>query len=570
MQYIINIGDRDYTKWSCIDRNTMTDVQIEIDPIKNKYLNGDIIEKTECDGVIKYNRCHSPVMAAGALSGILILDDTCTYGKYNKKLLYKCIPDDKRLPIFLVPYSDKNSSFYKKKTNKYVLFSFLEWSDKHPYGELYQTLGDVDNLQNYYEYQLYCKSLHSSMAEFNKKTRNKFKTQSHDDYINKIIDSYQHLEDRRDRYIFTIDPLDSLDFDDAMGIQEDEEYVYLSIYISNVPLWLDILDLWSAFSERVATIYLPDYKRPMLPTKLSDCLCSLIEGETRFAFTLDLKIKKDGENVDISFTNSIVKIAKNFDYESSELIKNINYCKVVDTVKKLSCKSGYNYVNKINNSHDLVTYLMIMMNHVCSREMHSRKNGIYRAVQSSKSVEIPDSLPNDVRTTLHIWKCYAGQYTLFNNDVQHDLLELDTYLHITSPIRRLVDLLNIMQLQWDLGLIEKTKQNITFHANWITRIEYINTTMRSIRKVQNDCYLLHLCNSKNEIIDNVHKGYVFDRIRRNDGMFHYMVYIPEFKLTNRIVTLKELDDYSCHLFNIFVFNDETTLKKKIRLQLLVK
>ena len=34
----------------------------------------------------------------------------------------------------------------------------------------------------------------------------------------------------------------------------------LSIYISNVTIWLDVLDLWKSFSRRVATIYLPDRK----------------------------------------------------------------------------------------------------------------------------------------------------------------------------------------------------------------------------------------------------------------------------------------------------------------------
>ena len=35
--------------------------------------------------------------------------------------------------------------------------------------------------------------------------------------------------------------------------------------------------LWRSFTKRVSTIYLPDKKRPMLPTILSDCLCSLQE-----------------------------------------------------------------------------------------------------------------------------------------------------------------------------------------------------------------------------------------------------------------------------------------------------
>jgi exoribonuclease R len=51
----------------------------------------------------------------------------------------------------------------------------------------------------------------------------------------------------------------------------------ISIYISNVPLWMEELDLWNSFSERISTIYLPDRKRPMMPLALSNCVCSLCE-----------------------------------------------------------------------------------------------------------------------------------------------------------------------------------------------------------------------------------------------------------------------------------------------------
>ena len=71
----------------------------------------------------------------------------------KKRLLYKCIPDDKYLPAFLVPY-DIKMGFQKKLINKYVVFKFQSWDDKHPHGSLIETLGDVNNLEVFYEYQL--------------------------------------------------------------------------------------------------------------------------------------------------------------------------------------------------------------------------------------------------------------------------------------------------------------------------------------------------------------------------------------------------------------------------------
>ena len=48
----------------------------------------------------------------------------------------------------------------------YVTFEFLEWKDKHPIGRLTNSLGSVDELSSFYEYQLYCKSLNASIQNF--------------------------------------------------------------------------------------------------------------------------------------------------------------------------------------------------------------------------------------------------------------------------------------------------------------------------------------------------------------------------------------------------------------------
>ena len=79
------------------------------------------------------------------------------------------------------------------------------------------------------------------------------------------------------------------------------------------------MGLWRSFSTRVSTIYLPDRKRPMLPTVLSDCLCSLQEQQVRFAFAIDIEIK-DNEIIDISFNNCSIKVVKNYRYEEDSLL----------------------------------------------------------------------------------------------------------------------------------------------------------------------------------------------------------------------------------------------------------
>ena len=94
-----------------------------------------------------------------------------------------------------------------------------------------------------------------------------------------------------------------------------------------------------------------------------------------------------------------------------------------------------------------------------------------------------------------MWHSSGSHYVTFQRLERHDLLDLDAYVHITSPIRRLVDLLNILVLQDALGLFPFTAKSGAFYKKWTneTALTYINETMRSIRRVQNDCALLARC-----------------------------------------------------------------------------
>ena len=107
--------------------------------------------------------------------------------------------------------------FQKKLINKYVVFKFQSWDDKHPHGSLIETLGDVNNLEVFYEYQeLYCKSLYISISEFSENTKKALNKLPHDVFIEQIMNNNNYdIEDRTDRRIISIDPEKSTDFDDA-------------------------------------------------------------------------------------------------------------------------------------------------------------------------------------------------------------------------------------------------------------------------------------------------------------------------------------------------------------------
>jgi hypothetical protein len=566
--YKAHVHDRAYTTWSFYDILNYQVNDLNVVPIEHKLFSNDIFS-VDNDGNVKIE--HSSVRIVCSIPGVLVLKNNKTYGRKNGKLLYKCIPDDMRLPSFLIPYEMKRVGFSKVFLNMYVTFSYTEWNDKHPHGVLNQVIGDVDVLDNFYEYQLYCKSLNASIQKFTKDTSKALKTRSHDAFIENISKKYSSIEDRTNQSewkIFTIDPPTSVDYDDAFSIQNLGDGKHkLSIYIANVTIWMDVLNLWESFSRRISTIYLPDRKRPMLPTILSDCLCSLQQNNTRIAFVMDIIIEED-EIKSIEYKNCIIRVIKNYAYEEPKLLENPEYNYLFDVTKRLSKK--FRYLSNVKNSHDVVCYLMIFMNYHCATELLKHKNGIFRSTIMKKDVSIPDNLPEEVGKHIKIWKSSSGQY-LDGSDVEvntrHDLLEMDAYIHITSPIRRLVDLLNIIKFQQNNDMVKLSENASKFYDNWINELDYINVTMRAIRKVQCDCTLLDLCTNNPDIMEKIYDGYPFDKIIRNDGLYQYIVYLPELKLSSRITSRENIENYARCNFKMYLFLDEDTFKKKIRLQM---
>jgi exoribonuclease R len=555
MTYKVFINDGNYSSWVICGADTMLEIDLSLNPLDKKIFTGDTIDT-------EYNIITSPIREDNNLPGIILLVGK-TYGRAKHgigRFYYKCIPNDKRLPSFLIPYEQKILGFNKNITNKYILFKYNDWEGKHPTGVITNTIGDIAGLSNFYEYQLYCKNLFKSIKPFTKALQNACKQSVEEPFITSIIDKYPAIEDRLDYDIISIDPEFSTDLDDAMGLKDN----ILSIYIANVPLLMEHFNLWNSFSERISTIYLPDRKCPMLPTMMSENLCSLLENEARFAFCIDITIEDD-KIKEVYCKNVVIKVKKNYQYECSTLNTDQMYLNIVSRLKLLN--KNYAYIKEIQDSHDVVAYLMILMNNKCADMMDKLEIGIYRTLSLKKTPKINNnSLSNEVLSFIKIWQSSSGQYSNHSNKTGHDLIGkgITNYIHITSPIRRLVDLLNIMNLQHKLNLIPLSESAQSFYNVWENRLEYINTTMRSIRKVQIDCNILNLCVSNPDVLNKIYDGHVFDKMERPNKILQYTVYIPDIKIIARVNIKEDFEEYSCHKFKLYLIEDGTTLKRKIR------
>jgi len=128
--------------------------------------------------------------------------------------------------------------------------------------------------------------------------------------------------DLRDWDIFTIDPADAKDFDDAVSLTRLENGNYLlGVHIADVS---HFVPEGSAVDEearrRGTSIYLVDRVVPMLPEHLSNKLCSLQPHEDRFTFSCLMEINAEGEVVNYEIKPSIIHSKRRFSYEEVQAI----------------------------------------------------------------------------------------------------------------------------------------------------------------------------------------------------------------------------------------------------------
>ena len=569
-------------------------------------------------------------MSTTIIPGILILKGNKTYGrmqttdfknvktvnlKDNKtnlkegKLLYKFIPSKLRdsnyiRPHCLIPYEIKQLGFSKVLDNLYVLIS-----DEN---KLIETIGPVSSNEAFYEYQLHCHGLKQSSTVFKNKIMKSLKNYKDDETEFKEgpieeINRLYNLEQRIDLswYIFSIDPEGSTDFDDAFSIKKlDNENLLLSIYIANVPIWLDWLsntnpDINLDELNKISTIYLSNTKYPMLPNILSDNLCSLWAKKKRLAFTLDLEIDKDYNIIKTSFCNTLISVRKNWTYDDPHLVLNEHYIRLLNCVNKMNKKevslleqsSNSNLaledrdakhlltsrdrdalhlltsLRVINDSHKLVEYLMIDMNCICGKILFdNNKQAIYREASDSNPASDLNPVTEEKSFELNkilrkIKACYTKQIT--DLPIFHDMLEKESYIHITSPIRRLVDILNMISIQKLFGLTTFSDKINDFFNRWFQdeQIIHINEISKKIKSVQNKCNLLHLI-TNNYVPETILEGYVIDETT---------FYIPEYKLQCKIKNNSDIkyNLYSKYKCKLYLFEESDSLNRKIRVDIII-
>ena len=591
-KYTLCIKKRNYSAWSWICEETLqpiTEEELPLfpQPICEKLFHGD----QYCPKTNEILRC-SPIRTEKAIPGTLVLEGNRSYGRQivnNKlgRLYYRCIPKSIHYPIFLLPYKPV-VEFSKMNVNMFVVFEYKEWKERTaPYGGLIETIGAVNHLPSYYRYLLV-----SNRLEFH--PNHWIPLPGKMPAIHSVVETPGIRPKKGEPLVFSIDPKESRDLDDAFSFHREAGVAVVNIYIADVVYWIDALNAWEVLRMEnlgCTTIYLPGQNHPLLPRWLSDKKGSLLEGETRPVLQLDLTFRLGGGGKWVleshRFVQNVVKIHKNFRYDTMEL----ETCSEYREFLKFTRGCGYfeDGGKEIRDSHDLVEIWMIEYNILAANRLREFGDGIFRkTVDLGGGAVGGEGLEKDFPGCSQFLKHYKkmrGEYILFvgggGKGGEDGTGEMERYshtnirgegrnvfyAHASSPLRRMVDIYNqlclIQSLQGGCGeMVEETQEGF---KRWMEiSVEEINAQNRKIRRIQTECEMLADFFSEEKVgASELYDGVVVD-LDANKG---YWVFLEQWK---RLVYV-ETQDTDAEIrergqigkYQIFLFEEEEKAHKKI-------
>ncbi len=269
----------------------------------------------------------------------------------------------------------------------------------------------------------------------------------------------------------TIDGPTTLDFDDALSIEEQDDGNFLvGVHISDVAHYVRPEDpLFLEAMRRGTSIYFPEGQIPMLPRHLSQGICSLVQGELRATLSFMILLSDEAEVLRVRIFPSIIKVARRLTYDEADTMMNtdpelgiLNKLRIKLRNKRLDggalllpfpdvnihihdgTKVQISLADTDTPSRTLVSEMMILANTQAARYVADRMApGLFRAQKPPKR-RVVSGLDNDLFLNSKQRKMLS-RGELLTTAQPHSGLGVTQYTTITSPIRRLLDL--VMQHQ---------------------------------------------------------------------------------------------------------------------------
>jgi exoribonuclease-2 len=277
--------------------------------------------------------------------------------------------------------------------------------------------------------------------------------------------------------LITIDGQSTLDFDDALSIEDRGDYYFLGVHIADVGHYIakgSIIDQEAL--TRGSSIYMPDQKIPMLPSCLAEDLCSLKATEVRPAISVMASLDHSAKLLNYEIFPSLIQVKSQLTYydvntaaeEKGEFVilqeiaqkfrqYRLSGGAVQITLPDINVwtdNSGEISINRINRESPgrmLVSELMIMANWLMAKFLAEQDApAVYRSQPGPK-----ERLLKDDEGTLfqnYMQRKLLSRFILSSEPEHHSGLGLDVYVTATSPIRKYFDLVTQRQIRAIFGL----------------------------------------------------------------------------------------------------------------------
>lgn len=277
-------------------------------------------------------------------------------------------------------------------------------------------------------------------------------------------------KDFRDLPIFTIDGPATRDFDDALHIEKQGENYLVGIHISDVSLFVKPgTALFDEALKRGTSIYFPEKPLPMFPASLSEGKLSLLKDQERPTVSFLVLLSPTAEILKYELVHSIISVKRQLTYnEADRLIsqekelaalaalskllrqRRVNNGALLLPVPELNISISADNIIEIRRfavdtpSKILIAEFMILANTLGAQFVADREApGLFRC-QMEPRQRIIDGFEKDITKVIQQRKRLSPMSLLTTPKI-HSGVGAPQYTTVTSPIRRLLDL--IMQLQ---------------------------------------------------------------------------------------------------------------------------
>lgn len=525
--------------------------------------------------------------------GVVNSNSVVTYGENNRGLPYYLFkPVNKSYPSFIVPYD-------KKKNGKQDILAIVKrnnWptSKKYPIGKIMEYIGQPGIYENEIEailvrYDLFRKNVPNRILK-----EEPLKPVDFEDFVDasddasvtdnasnnatsEVSETPKKFKDLRGKNVFSIDPENCEDIDDAIHIEKKRHNEYIiGIHIATPALFLPKDGIHDSFvKERLSSIYTPIKRIDMLHPDLAIQKSSLLKDQVRPVNSLLFTIHKEDNGYKIgsvAFEACLITNRANLSYEEAQTLYDLNKpflskdsnedLPILSSLMKVTDSLARTYLptfkNGVEDMHRLIEAWMIFANLYTGRELVKRYAGLaplrvlgIRSTTFTSVLEAPTilekheresdcktevkeknleksivpELDKNLQNFLEIRNNNAATYQLYDPELgndEHSALGIRQYTHFSSPIRRYFDI--IVHRMLYPNIFENLK----------------DSKMKPYQKEELQSLLTSI-NKKNSLIRKAERA--FDRIRIVNELQKSGIYPIE------IMTIIDFSRYSLELFS---------------------